>query len=115
MLLYLAWGLLTVGLAALAIAMYRYRRVDRVFLVTNGGLLVASVSRRGAPTLDADLMTGMLTAIMDFTKKSFSDERPRELDYFSLGDRTVEIVQGKHAYLAAVYMGRTRGSPSNGS
>lgn len=81
------------------------RRVEWLFLVNNGGVLVASVGRGQAPEVDPDLMMSMLTAIMNFAKDSFSDDRPRELDYFSLGDRKVELVQGAQAYLAAVYTG----------
>jgi len=105
------WWLFGIGGVAtvVSVAVWRYRRVEWVFLVTNGGLLLASVFRRGSASVDTDLMAGMMTAIMDFAKVSFSDEKPRELDEFSLGDRRVELVQGKHGYLAAVYAGRTPG------
>lgn len=107
---YTPWAVAGVALAALVALVFLRRRVEWIFLVNNGGILVASVARRQATTLDTDLMTGMLTAIMNFTRVSFSDERTRELDYFSLGDRRVELVQGERAFLAAVYAGRTRGN-----
>jgi hypothetical protein len=105
------WWFLGVGAVATVagVAVWRYRRVEWMLLVTNGGLLMASVFRRGSASVDPDLMTGMMTAIMDFAKVSFSDEKPAELDEFSLGDRRVEIVQGKVGYLAAVYRGRMPG------
>jgi len=105
------WWILGIGGVAtvVAVAVWRYRRVEWVLLVTNGGLLLASVFRRGSAAVDTDLMAGMMTAIMGFAKVSFSDETPRELDEFSLGDRRVELVQGKRGYLAVVYTGRTPG------
>jgi hypothetical protein len=105
------WWLLGIGgvAAVVAVAVWRHRRVEWVFLVTNGGLLLASVFRRGSASLDTDLMAGMMTAIMDFAKVSFSDEKQRELDEFSLGDRRVELVRGRQGYLAVVYTGRSPG------
>ena len=88
---------------------YRLRRLEWAFLVTNPGLLVASISRRGSAVLDTDLMTGMLTTIMDFARTSFSDEQERNLEGLALGDERVAIVRGKAAYLAVVYKGRTAG------
>ncbi|HEV8594586.1 MAG TPA: hypothetical protein VGR51_03560 [Thermoplasmata archaeon] len=107
---YAPWAAAGIAVGALLVVLYRRRVVEWIFLVNNGGVLVASVARRQATTLDTDLMTGMLTAIMNFTRDSFSDEQKRELDYFAFGDRRVELVQGERAYLAAVYAGRTRGN-----
>ncbi|MEK6851109.1 MAG: hypothetical protein AABY30_01080, partial [Candidatus Thermoplasmatota archaeon] len=108
---WLLWLLGTMGIASLVgLLAYRFHQVEWAFLVTNGGLLVSSVSRAGSAALDTDLMMGMLTAIMDFAKKSFSDETAGELEGFELGDRRVIIVRGKNGYLAAVYRGRMPGS-----
>jgi hypothetical protein len=93
-----------------AFALYRRRKIEWAFLVTNGGLLVASVSNEDPTVLDTDLMMGMLTAIMDFTKNSFSDETSRDLEELDLGDRRVEIERGTSGYLAIVYEGRVPGS-----
>ncbi len=54
-------------------------------------------------------MTGMLTTIMDFAKRSFSDERERNLEGIELGEKRVAIVRGDRAYIAVVYRGRTPG------
>jgi hypothetical protein len=93
-----------------AFVVYRRRKIEWAFLVTNPGLLVCSVSRREPTALDTDLLTGMLTAIMDFARKSFSDEKERTLEGLELGDRRVAIVRGDVCYVAVVYGGRTPGS-----
>ncbi len=108
---YLLW--VALGGAAVVSAgfvLYRRRQIEWVFLVSNGGLLISSVSRRDPTVLDTDLMMGMLTAIMDFAKNSFSDETERGLEELDLGDRRVEIERGKSGYMAVVYRGRVPGS-----
>ena len=105
------WLLGAMGITSLVgFMVYRFHQVEWAFLVTNGGLLVSSVSRRGSAALDTDLMMGMLTAIMDFAKKSFGEETKGDLEGFELGDRRVVITRGKLGFLAAVYRGRTPGS-----
>ena len=89
---------------------YRRRQLEWAILVTNAGLLVSSVSRRGEGSLDTDLLTGMLTTIMDFARHSFSDEKERHLEGLELGEKRVTIVRGDRVYLAVVYRGRTPGS-----
>lgn len=95
--------------AAVAFVVYRRRKLEWAFLVTNDGLLVSSVSRRGPAEIDTDLVTGMLTVIMDFAKKSFSDEKERNLEGLVMGDKRVALVRGDRAFLAVVYRGRTPG------
>ena len=108
---WVVWLLGWVAVASFAgLIVYRYHQVEWAFLVTNGGLLVSSVSRRDSAALDTDLMMGMLTAIMDFAKKSFGEETEGGLEGFELGDRRVVIARGKLGFLAAVYRGRTPGS-----
>ena len=107
----LPWWLLAPGAAIVvfAYAVYHWKRLEWAFLVTNGGLLVSSTFREAPAEIDTDLVTGMLTAIMSFSKESFSDETSRELEGLSIGDRRVTIVRGKEAYLAVVYQGRSPG------
>ncbi len=99
---------LAVAAAALFVV-YRRRKLEWAFLVTNDGLLVSSVSRLGPGDIDTDLVTGMLTTIMDFAKKSFSDEKERNLEGLELGEKRVAIVRGGRAYIAVVYRGRAPG------
>ncbi len=107
---WLPWlALAGVGAGFVGFAVYRVRKLEWAFLVTNDGLLVSSVSRRGPAEIDTDLVTGMLTVIMDFAKRSFSDEKERNLEGLEMGDRRVALVRGDRAFLAVVYRGRTPG------
>jgi len=108
---FLYWLPIPAGLVVFAaFALYRRRQIEWAFLVTDDGLLVCSMSRGRSTNLDTDLMTGMLTTILDFARKSFSDETERNLEGLTLGDRKVAIVRGDVSYLAVVYSGRTPGS-----
>jgi len=107
---WLYWAPLAVILVALGgFLTYRRRQLEWAFLVTNAGILVSSISRRGDSALDTDLLTGMLTTIMDFAKQSFSDEKERNLEGLELGEKRVAIVRGQKSYAAVVYKGRTPG------
>ena len=82
-------------------------RVEQVFLIhRDTGLLLAHVRAGDLPASDADLISGMLTAIRDFVADSFSPEREAGgLRRFSVGELTVLVEQGPQALLAAVVRG----------
>ena len=108
---FLFWLPVVFGVAAAAgFVVYRRRQIEWVFLVNDGGLLVSSVATRNSGSIDTDLMTSMLTAIMDFAKASFSDETHGGLESLQLGDRKVEIERADRSFLAVVYRGRAPGA-----
>ena len=79
-------------------------RVEQVFLVhADTGLLLAHVPEE---TANADLITGMLTAIADFVNDSFETRHTGELRAFAVGDLTVLVEAGPQAYIAAVVRGQ---------
>jgi outer membrane protein OmpA-like peptidoglycan-associated protein len=80
-------------------------RVEQVFLVHAGtGLLLAHVPEGTSD--DADLISGMLTAIGDFVNDSFEPKQTGELRTFCAGDLTVIVEPGPQAYVAAVVRGQ---------
>jgi OOP family OmpA-OmpF porin len=80
-------------------------RVEQVFLVhSETGLLLAHVPEGTSD--DADLISGMLTAIGDFVNDSFEPKRAGELRTFAAGDLTVLVEPGPQAYIAAVIRGQ---------
>lgn len=85
-------------------------RVEQVFLVhARTGLLLAEASPPDLAVPDADLVSGMLTAIRDFVGDSFTqDAAAGGLRTFSVGELTVLVEPGPDALLAAV----VRGQPS---
>ena len=82
-------------------------RVEQVFLIhRDTGLLLAHARAPDLPASDADLISGMLTAIRDFVADSFSPEREAGgLRRFSVGELTVMVEQGPQALIAAVVRG----------
>ena len=79
-------------------------RVEQVFLVhAETGLLVAYVPDEGGD--EANIVSGMLTAISDFVNDSFEPKQTGELRTFAAGDLTVMVEPGPQAYVAAVVRG----------
>ena len=76
-------------------------RVEQVFLIhRRTGLLLQHVSSTSAGVQDADMVSGMLTAIRDFVQDSFGGNREESLDSFKVGELTIRIEQGPEAVLA---------------
>ncbi|MGH9942249.1 MAG: OmpA family protein, partial [Pyrinomonadaceae bacterium] len=87
----------------------RYR-VEQVFLIhRETGLLLQHVSAGagggGAAVQDADMVSGMLTAIQDFVHDSFSTAQGDQLETLQVGELTVWVEQGPLALLAGVIRG----------
>ena len=81
-------------------------RVEQVFLIhKETGLLLRQVSARGTAVQDADMVSGMLTAIQDFVHDSFSASRDDQLETLQVGELTVWVEQGPLAVLAGVIRG----------
>jgi OOP family OmpA-OmpF porin len=81
-------------------------RVEQVFLIhSRTGLLLQHVAAESVATQDADMVSGMLTAIRDFARDSFGGRVDDTLDTFRVGDLSGLVEHGPHAYLAAVVRG----------
>ena len=84
-------------------------QVDQVFLIhKETGLLLQDVESGNTTVQDADMVSGMLTAIQDFVHDSFTVKEGEQLDTMQVGDLTVWIERGPHAIIAAV----VRGAPN---
>lgn len=80
--------------------------VEQVFLIHKAtGLLLQHVARPAVTTQDADLVSGMLTAIQDFVRDSLGAKKGDELESLQVGELTVWIEQGPQAVIAAVIRG----------
>ncbi len=81
-------------------------RVEQIFLIhAETGLLLSHVSAPELKLPDADLISGMLTAIQDFVRDSFRPAEGGTLRTFSVGDHTVHVEAGPAAVIAAVVRG----------
>ncbi len=80
--------------------------VVEIFLVQRpSGLLLRYVSSQPAEVRDSDVISGMLTAIRDFTQDAFSGHATGELDEIQYGTLRIVIEAARYAYLAVVVDG----------
>jgi OOP family OmpA-OmpF porin len=81
-------------------------RVEQVFLIhADTGLLLGHAAPPELKAHDADLISGMLTAIQDFVADSFAERDAGGLRRFSVGELTVFVERGPEAVIAAVVRG----------
>lgn len=81
-------------------------RVEQVFLIhRETGLLLQHVEAGIAAVHDADLVSGMLTAIQDFVHDSFDSQKADALDSVQVGELNVWLERGTQAVLAVVIRG----------
>jgi OOP family OmpA-OmpF porin len=82
-------------------------RVEQVYLIhAETGLLLAHAHAPDLAAPDADVISGMLTAIRDFVGDSFEPGADGGLRTFSVGDVTVLVEAGPRALLAAAVRGQ---------
>jgi OOP family OmpA-OmpF porin len=80
--------------------------VEQAFLIhRETGLLLCHAAADPSVGQDADVVSGMLTAIRDFVADSFGEESGGGLRTFSVGQRTVKVEQGPRAFVAVVIRG----------
>ncbi len=107
------WGwvliLLTAVLSALGTAGYLLLKqsviVEDLFLIHKNGLLLEHHTRRLMMTVDHDILSGMLTAISEFAKETFTYDEKGELRRMDLGDRTILLDSGRFVTVAIVLKG----------
>ncbi len=81
-------------------------QVEQVFLIhRESGLVMQQVVTKTVSADDPDLVSSMLTAIKDFVQDSFGGTAEETLETLRVGERSVWIEQGPHAFLAAVIRG----------
>ncbi len=86
-------------------------RVEQVFLIhKKTGLLLKHVVKEELEFQDADMVSGMLTAIRDFVADSFNVEEGEGLESILVGELNVWIEHGPDAILAVVIRGNAPAS-----
>ena len=82
-------------------------RVEQAYLIhAETGLMLAHVTAPDLDAPDADVISGMLTAIRDFVGDAFRTGAGGALHQFKVGDVTVIVEAGPRALLAAVVRGQ---------
>ena len=84
-------------------------RVEQVFLIhTETGLVLEHMVNEGVQSEDADLVSGMLTAMQDFVADCFargSRNDGAQLESLQMADRKIFLVRSPKVYLACVVQG----------
>ncbi len=101
----LAMGGVAIGSFAVAMGMRRRPFVIRdLLLVHNDGFLIGRHAAKQAGEIDEDVLTGMLTAVLNFVEDSMATSQD-ELKSFGFRDYQVLVKRGWKAYIAVVYSG----------
>jgi hypothetical protein len=95
----------------LVLAARRKPVVEQAFLIYKDGALLAHTTNRMIPDMDSQIFSSMFTAIQDFIKDSFKDEKNWSLDKIEFGDNKIFVAKGSEGLfsLALVYKGRDKG------
>ena len=81
-------------------------RVEQVFVVhKKTSLLLLHAVGPDVTAKDADMVSGMLSAIQDFVRDSFQADQGEALDRLQVGELQVWVEHGPHATIAAVIRG----------
>ena len=106
-------GIALVAAAAIAVAAWflvRRRRggqliIDDVFVVNDGGILLAHRSASFIQYQDEDILMGMFKVVQDFVKDSFSRGMDEEMQGLEFGTRKILLEKARHHFVAVVYRG----------
>ncbi len=87
-------------------------KVEEVFWIYNGGILISHIkASKKNIKIDKDIVSGMLTGILDFTKDVFEtegkDSKKEGVKEIQMHERNILIEKGKHTFLATVFTGRS--------
>ena len=80
--------------------------IEDVFVIYHDGRLISHQARRLAPEMDSDIVSSMLTAIMNFIKDSFSKGEEGNLKSFEYGEKKILLCHREKVYLAMVMSGK---------
>ncbi len=81
--------------------------VEQIYLIhRKTGILLGQSCRHAGLMEDADLVVGMLTALQDFARDSFTSNKQEDLEVLQIGELKVWLVHGPLVILAVVVRGR---------
>ncbi|TET90806.1 MAG: hypothetical protein E3J35_05120 [Methanomassiliicoccales archaeon] len=99
-------GIVLLGMFGLVYwrATRRYSMED-LFLVGKEGKLIVHKTKRARPDRDEDILAGMLTAVQEFAKDVFREEK-ESLKAFELQQKRIVIETARNFYVAAIFAGK---------
>lgn len=95
--------------AEVALAKTLSYRVEHIYVIhRTTGLLMGQVTNQDNLLQDSDMVVGMLTAIQDFVRDSFTSNKGSDLDVIQVGEFKIWLQHGPVALLAAVISGQPK-------
>ena len=87
-------------------------KIEEVFCIYNSGSLISHVTSKDSPhKADEDMVSGMLTAIINFTQEVFSEEDDDDkawgIKEIQMNEKIILVDRGKYTFLATVISGRS--------
>jgi hypothetical protein len=79
--------------------------IEDLFLIHRNGMLIEHHTRRLKITVDHDILSGMLTAILEFARETFTYGGVGGLKKMDLGERTIFLDRGEYVTVAIVVKG----------
>lgn len=79
--------------------------IEDIFLLYNDGRLIKHSTRRLKPTVDSDVLSGMLVAVQEFVKDALKTEEGESLDEIKIGGMKIHIIHGRFISVALLVQG----------
>jgi hypothetical protein len=84
--------------------------IEEIFWIYDNGLLISHItSRRTKRKADKEIVSGMLTAILDFSEDAFTeigeDKKGSRIKEIQMDEKNILVERGKYTFLATVFTG----------
>jgi len=81
-------------------------QIEEVFLIhRKSGIVLCNIAAPGIEPMDADMLSGLLSALQQFAQDALRANRDDWLDLFRVGERPTWVEMGPNALVAAVFRG----------
>jgi hypothetical protein len=86
--------------------------VQEIFWIFKNGILISHIiNEESTITYDKEIVSGMLTAILDFSEDAFKDEgisgTTGRIKEIQMDERSILVERGENSFLATVFTGRS--------
>ncbi len=87
-------------------------RTEEVFWIYNDGILIFhETSKKTKRRADKNIVSGMLTGILDFTQEAFSEEELNKKEWgikeIQMNGKNILVERGNYTFLATIFSGRS--------
>jgi uncharacterized repeat protein (TIGR01451 family) len=114
----LLWALILIIITIISISGYvGYKRyygdykIEEVFWIYENGILISHITpKKTKRKADEEIVSGMLTAILDFSEDAFSEEDDIEgscIKEIQMNEKNILVDRGRSTFLATVFIGKS--------